>query len=94
MIQGLIVKMIFNAIYKAIQRKHNLKRIDDYVNKDNELDRQMKQVQKNLNKYGKYIEQLEKEVARLKKDSHPPLFTKRDKSSIDRRLKKLEKKEK
>ena len=66
MIQGLIVKMIFNAIYKAIQRKHNLKKIDDYVNKDNELDRQMKQVQKNLNKYGKYIEHLEKEVARLK----------------------------
>ena len=27
MIQGLIVKMIFNAIYKAIQRKHNLKKI-------------------------------------------------------------------
>ena len=94
MIQGLIVKMIFNAIYKAIQKKHNLKRMDDYVNKDNELDRQMKQVQKNLNKYGKYIEQLEKEVARLKKDSHPALFTKRDKSSIDKRLKKLEKKEK
>ena len=38
MIQGLIVKMIFNAIYKAIQKKHNLKRMDDYVNKDTELD--------------------------------------------------------
>ena len=31
----------------------------------------MEVVQKNLNKYGKYIEELEKEVAILKKDSHP-----------------------
>ena len=94
MIQALIVKAIFNAIYKAIQKKHNLRRIDNYVNKENELDRQMKQVQKNLNKYGKYIEQLEKKVAELKKDSHPPLFKKRDKSNIEKRLTKLEKKEK
>ena len=72
MIQGLIVKWIFSAIYKAIKRKHDLKKIDEYVNKPNELDKKMKQVQKNLNKYGKYIEQLEKNVAELKKDSHPP----------------------
>jgi hypothetical protein len=54
----------------------------------------MKQVQKNLNKALKYIEELEKEVGILKADSHPPLFTKKDKNSIERRLKKLEKKEK
>jgi uncharacterized membrane protein YhiD involved in acid resistance len=94
MIQGLIVKWIFNAIYKAIKRKHDLKKIDNYVNKPNELDKQMKQVQKNLNKALKYIEELEKEVGILKADSHPPLFTKKDKSKIERRLKKLEKKEK
>jgi uncharacterized membrane protein YhiD involved in acid resistance len=94
MIQGLIVKWIFNAIYKAIKRKHDLKKIDNYVNKPNELDKQMKQVQKNLNKALKYIEELEKEVGILKADSHPPLFTKKDKNSIERRLKKLEKKEK
>ena len=94
MIQGLIVKWIFSAIYKAIKRKHDLKKIDEYVNKPNELDKKMKQVQKNLNKYGKYIEQLEKNVAELKKDSHPPLFKKLDKSNIEKRLTKLEKKEK
>ena len=94
MIQALIVKAIFNAIYKAIQKKHNLKKMEDYVNKPNELDRQMKQVQKNLNKALKYIEELEKEVGILKEDSHPPLFTKKDKNRIERRLKKLENKEK
>ena len=72
MIQALIVKAIFNAIYKAIQKKHNLKKMEDYVNKPNELDKQMKQVQKNLNKALKYIEELEKEVGILKTDSHPP----------------------
>ena len=68
--------------------------MEDYVNKPNELDKQMKQVQKNLNKALKYIEELEKEVGILKADSYPPLFTKKDKSKIERRLKKLEKKEK
>ena len=94
MIQGLIVKWIFGAIYKAIKRKHDLKKIDEYVNKPNELDKKMKQVQKNLNKYGKYIEEVEKKVAILKKDSHPPIFSSKDKKNITRRLTKLEKKEK
>ena len=77
MIQVFILKMIFGAIHKAIQKKKRIKgleklqRIDDYVNKDNVLDKQMKQVQKTNNKYGKYIEKIEKEVAILKKDSHP-----------------------
>ena len=94
MIQGLIVKLIFDSIYKAIQRKHNLKKIDDYVNKPNELDKKFKQSQKNLNKALKYIEVLEKDVGALKAASHPPLFTKKDLNKINRRLKKLENKEK
>ena len=59
-------KIIATRIIKAIKRKIDLKKIDKYVNKPNELDKQMKQVQKNLSKYGKYIESLEKEVAILK----------------------------
>ena len=71
MIQSLVVKWIFKAIMNAIQKKHNLKKMDDYVNKDNILDKQMRSVNKSVGKYGKYIEKLEKEVAILKKDSHP-----------------------
>ena len=56
---------------KKIMEKHNLNKLQKYVEEDNELDKQMKVVQKNLSKYGKYIEELEKEVAILKKDSHP-----------------------
>jgi|5B_taG_2_1085324.scaffolds.fasta_scaffold43666_3 DNA repair ATPase RecN len=94
MIQAILVKMIFKGIYKAIQKKHNLKKIDDYVNKPNNLDKEMKQVKKNLNKALKYIEELESEVGTLKTNSHPPLFKKQDLNKINQRLAKLEKRSK
>ena len=71
MVQGLIVKWIIKAIMKAIQKKHDLKKIDAYVNKPNELDKQVKSLQKTVNKYGKYIEEAEKNIAILKKVAHP-----------------------
>jgi predicted RNase H-like nuclease (RuvC/YqgF family) len=71
MIQGLIIKKVIDVVLEKIMKKHNLNKLQKYVEEDNELDKQMKVVQKNLNKYGKYIEELEKEVAILKKDSHP-----------------------
>ena len=66
-----LVKIIGKRIIKAIKHRIDLKKIDDYVNKPNQLDKQMKQVQKNLNNSLKYIEELEKEVSILRKDSHP-----------------------
>ena len=36
------------------------------------LERQLDTLQRGYSKYGKYIEELEKDVAILKKDSHPP----------------------
>ena len=89
-----LAKIVATRIIKTIKHKIDLKGIDKYVNKPNELDRQMKSLQKTVNKNAKYIEELEKDVAILKKDSHPPLFTKKDKTNINKRLKKLEKKEK
>ena len=71
MVQGLIVKWIIKAIMKAIQKKHDLKKIDAYVNKPNELDNQVKSLQKTVSKYGKYIEEVEKNIAILKKVAHP-----------------------
>jgi len=35
------------------------------------IEGQLNVMQRNSNKYGKYIEELEKDVAILKKDSHP-----------------------
>ena len=84
-------KWLGRKLIKAIKHKIDLKKIDRYVNKPNELDKQMKQVQKTSSKSLKYIEELEKDVAILRSDSHPPIFSKADVRKIDRRLKKLEK---
>ena len=86
MIQGIIIKKVLEIVFKKIQEKHNLKRIQKYVEEDNELDIQMKQAQKTMGKYGKYIEELEKDVGQLKTDSHPPI------KNLEKRLKYLERK--
>tara|TARA_Y100000401_G_scaffold112405_1_gene111798 strand:- start:4060 stop:4272 length:213 start_codon:yes stop_codon:yes gene_type:complete len=69
MIQGLVIKLIFNAIYKAIQKKHNLNKIDDYVNKPNELDKKVKSLEKRLKKYESALKKagIIKEKKRLKR---------------------------
>ena len=71
MIPVFISKRIITWGLKKIMERRQMKRMRDYVEKENELDVQMRQLQKNTNKYGQYIEALEKEVALLRKDSHP-----------------------
>ena len=66
MIQGIIVKKVLELVTKAIFKKYNLDKIKSYVEDDNELDIQMKQAHKTIAKQGKYIEELEKDVANLK----------------------------
>ena len=46
---------------------------------------------KKIDKYSKYIEELEKNVAILSKDSHPPVFKKKEHKDILKRLKNLRK---
>ena len=78
MIHVWILKGIFWMIKNAIKKKRkikglqNLQRINNYVNKDNELDIQNKQQQKTIVKQGKCMEKIEKDIATLKKSSHPP----------------------
>tara|TARA_R110002096_G_C14341069_1_gene702200 strand:- start:278 stop:538 length:261 start_codon:yes stop_codon:yes gene_type:complete len=86
MIQGIIIKKILDAVMKLIFKKYNLDKITAYVEKPNDLDKQMKQVQKNLSKALQYIEVLEKNVGTLKASSHTPI------EGLEKRLKKLEKK--
>ena len=50
--------------------------------------KQLDSLQGNVVKYGKYIEKIEKEVSIIKTNSHPPI------KGLERRLIKLEKKEK
>ena len=94
MIQGLIAKKAIDIILKKVMEKREVKKLRKYVEEDNELDIQVRQMQKTISKQGKYIEELEKNVAILSKESHPPIFSKKEYNDILRRLKKLEKKEK
>ena len=87
-----IGKMVAKRVIKAIKHKIDLNKIDKYVNEENNLDKQMVHLQRKVNKQGMYIEELEKDVATLKKDSHPPIFSTKDIKDIIKRLKKLEKK--
>ena len=91
MLQAFIMKRIAGAIIKKVMAKRAIKKMQEYVEKPNELDIQMKQVQKTQNKHGRTLENVEKDIAQLRVDSHPPVFMKDDYKDIIQRLKKLEK---
>ena len=66
MIQGIIVKKVLDLVMIQILKQFKLDKIQKYVEEPNELDKQVKSLQKNINKYGKYIEEVEKDIAILK----------------------------
>ena len=71
MLQGILVKKVLDLVMKQVLKQFKLDKVLDYVEKPNDLDKQVEVLQKTVNKYGKYIEELEKSAAMLKKDSHP-----------------------
>jgi len=67
MIQGIIIKKLLDLVMKQLMKQFKLDKIQEYVEQPNELDKQVKALNKTVNKYGKYIEELEKDLAILKK---------------------------
>jgi|TARA_R100001163_G_C4950198_1_gene118275 peptidoglycan hydrolase CwlO-like protein len=67
MIQGIIIKKVLDLVMKQLMKQFKLDKIQEYVEQPNELDKQVKALNKTVNKYGKYIEELEKDLAILKK---------------------------
>ena len=55
MLQGILVKKVLDLVMKQVLKQFNLDKIQKYVEEPNELDKQVKAIQKNVNKYGKYI---------------------------------------
>ena len=86
MLQGILIKKVLDVVMKQLLKQFKLDKVLDYVEKPNDLDKQVKVLQKNINKYGKYIEELEKDVAEIKKVAHKPV------NGLSSRLDKLEKK--
>ena len=91
MLQGLIAKKAIDVILKKVMEKREINKLKKYVEEDNELDIQVKQLQKTVAKQGKYKEVLEKNVAKLASESHPPVFSKRQYNAVLKRLTKIEK---
>ena len=71
MLQGLLIKKIIDIVMKQLFKQFNFDKIQKYVEQPNELDKQVKSLQKTVTKYGKYIEEVEKNIAILKKVAHP-----------------------
>jgi hypothetical protein len=62
MIQGMIIKKVLDLVMKQLMKQFKLDKIQEYVEQPNELDKQVKALNKTVNKYGKYIEELEKDM--------------------------------
>ena len=68
----MLQELIKNRVKKIARKNKTFDKIMRYVEDPNELDIQVHQIQKTIYKQGEYIEELEKDVAILKKNSHPP----------------------
>ena len=66
MLQGIIIKKVLDLVMKQLLKQFKLDKIQEYVEQPNELDNQVKALNKTVKKYGKYIEELEKDMAILK----------------------------
>ena len=55
MLQGLIVKKIFELVFKKLLKKYNLDRIKDYVENKNALDFKVEVMEARLRKMEKHI---------------------------------------
>ena len=105
MLQAMVAKKVIEIVLKKVMEKRAIKNMRKYVEETNELDVKVKDLEnenvilmkqidimnKKIDKYSKYIEELEKNVAILSKDSHPPVFSKKEHKDILKRLKNLEK---
>ena len=67
----MLFKLLMPKVTDHLMKVFKLDKVLKYVEQPNELDKQVKSLQKTVNKYGKYIEDVEKNIAILKKVAHP-----------------------
>ena len=66
MLQGILIKKVLDLVMKQVLKQFKLDKVLEYVEKPNDLDKQMEVLQNKVNKYGKIIEEIEKDVAQVK----------------------------
>ena len=82
MLGQFIAKKVAGAVIKKVMEKRAIKKMREYVEQPNELDVQVRVLQKSNAKLSKEHEEMQKEIAILLKDSHPPIFGENDKKDI------------
>ena len=73
----MLKKLVINKIINLLAKNFKLFKLMKYVEEPNELDHK--------------VLELENHILKLEKDSHPPIFTKKNKKDIEKRLKDIEK---
>ncbi len=68
----MLQKLVINKIINLLSKNFKLFKLMKYVEEPNELDHK--------------VLELENRILKLEKDSHPPIFTKKDKEDIEKRL--------
>ena len=68
----MLKKLVINKIINLLAKNFKLFKLMKYVEEPNELDHK--------------VLELENRILKLEKDSHPPIFTRKDKENIEKRL--------
>ena len=68
----MLQKLVINKVIELLSKNFKLFKLMKYVEEPNELDHK--------------VLELENRLLKLEKDSHPPIFTKKDKEDIEKRL--------
>ena len=94
MLAQFIAKKVAGAVLEKVMKKRAIKKMREYVEQPNELDIQMKVLQKNNAKLSKEHEEMQKEIAILRINSHPSqeyICCRKCGCKITKKLDKLEK---
>ena len=87
-----MIDRILETITRKLLKRFKLDKILKYVEEPNELDMQVKAIQRNVNKYGKYIESIETDIAEIKAVAHKPVDWLDKINKLNDKFNKLEKK--
>ena len=91
MIQAFFAKKMVETVMNKIIEKPEIKRMRKYVEEENNLDIGLRATRKQLSRLRNLMEKIELTVAKLMKNTHPPIFAKDDYDGIIKRINKLEK---
>ena len=72
----MLQKFVIGKVIELLSKNFKLFKIMKYVEEPNELDHK--------------VVELENRILKIEKDSHPPIFSKKERNNIVKRLKKLE----